>query len=81
MILDFNRNLPTRFGKTSLRAFLSWINTVPLIPKMLSAKRPVFKGRGWASCHVNPVLLFHENFEKVGQAAFTYCLVFSYNAS
>ncbi len=34
---------------------------MPLIPKMLSAKRPeaaVFKGMDWASCHINPVLLF-----------------------
>ncbi len=35
--------------------------TTPLIPKMLSANQPgapVIKGRGWANCHINPVLLF-----------------------
>ena len=29
-ILDFNRNLPTHCGKTSLRAFLSWVNGMAL---------------------------------------------------
>ena len=36
-----------------------------LIPNMLSANRagvPVFKGRGWANCHFNPVLLLEATF-------------------
>ncbi len=52
------RNFCICCGKTSLRAFLSWIS--PLIPKLLSVKwpgAPVFKGKGWANCHIKTVLL------------------------
>ena len=68
MILDFNRNLPTCSSETYLRAFLSWINGIYYTSDTQNAVCQmtrgfsIFKGKCWASCCINWVLLLLRSY-------------------